>query len=374
MVFYIAGAEQTTPEWLTAVLRQAGVLQQGQVEEVEYKKNDAFNSHLSHLTLRYSDDATPNAPTQLVLKRNIASEWGVEAGIDEVKFYDLIASLPDHPPITVPCYAAAYDEASGASYLLLLDLSETHRQPITRDQQIELVEGVPSPEDIAAVIDTMARLHAYWWGHPLLHAETFPVGYWSRNAERFESHLQRRTTSWQHLIATESSWFPQDLRELYESVFAHLRPYWERFLAPRFREQKHLTLIHGDAYFANFLCPKNHASPAPTYWLDWQSPSFDISGYDLVNLCATFWTSEQRNEGQREENILRQYHAALQRYGVSNYSWDELLTDYKLSLIFWLLMPVQDCYGGARKLYWWPKMQCLAAAFREWRCEELLVE
>jgi thiamine kinase-like enzyme len=374
MTLYIPGAdEQITPEWLTTVLRQSGILQKGQVEEVEYKKNDAFNSHLSHLILHYSDDASPEAPTRLVLKRNVTSEWGVEAGSEEAKFYNLIASLPDHPPITIPCYAAAYDEASGASYVLLLDLSETHRQPITRDQQIELVEGVPSPEDISAVVDTMAHLHAYWWEHPLLKADTFPVGYWSRNAERFEQYLQRRTTSWQHLIAAESSWFPQDLRDLYEMVLARLRPYWERFLAPRQSEQKHLTLIHGDAYFANFLCPKSPTSRATTYWLDWQSPTFDISGYDLVNLCATFWTSEQRSEGQREEKVLRQYHAALQQYGVNNYSWDELLIDYKLSLIFWLLMPVQDCYGGARKAYWWPKMQCLVAAFREWHCEELLI-
>ena len=41
-------------------------------------------------------------------------------------------------------------------------------------------------------------------------------------------------------------------------------------------------------------------------------------------------------------------------------------------LIYWLLVPVQDCYGGSSKEYWWPKMQCLVAAFREWDCERLL--
>ena len=39
---------------------------------------------------------------------------------------------------------------------------------------------------------------------------------------------------------------------------------------------------------------------------------------------------------------------------------------------FWLLMPLQDRFGGAGKDYWWPKMQCLVAAFREWQCAELL--
>ena len=48
------------------------------------------------------------------------------------------------------------------------------------------------------------------------------------------------------------------------------------------------------------------------------------------------------------------------------------MTDYRTGLIFWLLMPVQDGYGGSGKDYWWPKMQCLVAAFREWSCEALL--
>ena len=55
-----------------------------------------------------------------------------------------------------------------------------------------------------------------------------------------------------------------------------------------------------------------------------------------------------------------------------DYTWPDLLTDYRTGLIYWLLVPVQDRYGGAGKDYWWPKMQCLVAAFREWHCAELL--
>jgi hypothetical protein len=133
----------------------------------------------------------------------------------------------------------------------------------------------------------------------------------------------------------------------------------------------HLTLVHGDAYFANFLCPRPPAT-GPTYLLDWQSPEVDVGGNDLVNLCATFWTSEQRHQGQRELQILRRYYATLQAHGVSQYSWEDLRTDYQHGLIFWLLMPVQDAADGSHKDYWWPKMQCLVAAFQDWHCEELL--
>lgn len=35
-------------------------------------------------------------------------------------------------------------------------------------------------------------------------------------------------------------------------------------------------------------------------------------------------------------------------------------------------MPLQDATDGAGTDYWWPKMQCLVDAFREWQCDALL--
>lgn len=368
---YLPIPDPITPAWLTEVLRRAGVLARGAVQAVEREATGAFNSATSRLLARYSPDAPPDAPTHLILKANIAADWGKEAGAEEVKFYILAATLPNHPAILVPCYVAAYDQESGNSYLLLRDLSPTHRPPVTRDQQISLVEGVPSAADIASVAETLARLHAYWWRHPLLASGQFVVGYWSRDADRFAQYLQKRTAAWNRLMAAEGAWFPADLRALYERVLAQLPAHWERLLAPRFRASKHLTLIHGDAYFANFLCPRQPGA-GPTYLLDWQSPGFDLGGYDLVNLCATFWTPEQRHEDQRELATLRRYHATLQAHGVRDYPWEDLVTDYQLGLIFWLLIPVQDGADGSRTSYWWPKMQCLVAAFRDWHCETLL--
>ena len=159
----------------------------------------------SVLRVRYTANVPADAPTRLILKRNISEEWAREAGAEEVKFYTLVASLADHPRLTVPCYAAAYDEDTGQSYLLLEDLSATHRPPVSREQLIGLVDAVPAATDISAVVETLAQLHAYWWDHPLLDAGQFSVGYWSRTPQRFEQYLQRRTTSWQRVIAQEGT-------------------------------------------------------------------------------------------------------------------------------------------------------------------------
>ncbi len=206
-----------------------------------------------------------------------------------------------------------------------------------------------------------------------LSTDTFHVGYWSRNVERFQLYLARRKKSWANLLTQAGEWLPNEVRALYESVLANLPRYWERYLQPRFRSGSGLTLIHGDCYFSNYLCPKHiDNADAHAYMLDWQSPSFDIGGYDLANLCATFWLPAQRYEASREEGILRHYLARLQDYGVTNYTWDDLLMDYRHGLISWLLMPIQDGSDGSPKDYWWPKMQCLVHAFQDWHCETLL--
>jgi len=321
--------------------------------------------------LHYSADAAPTAPPRVILKQNRQEAWAIEAGRQEVTFYTLVRSLHASPPGIVPCYAAASDPQSGHSYLLFEDLSVTHQVPITRDQQISIVDGVPPTASINAVVETLARMHAFWWEHPVRETDRFAVGYWSRNADRFEQYRQRRTRSWAGLMAKESAWFPDDVRALYDHVLEHLQRHWEQYLAPRFQAKRNLTLVHGDAYFANFLCPKRPGRGV-TYLLDWQSPTFDLGGYDLATLCATFWTSEQRHEDQREDTMLRRYHSVLQANGVHTYSWDDLLTDYRACLIFWLLMPVQDGYDGSPTAYWWPKMQCLVSAFRDWHCDQLL--
>lgn len=360
-----------TPAWLTNILHQAGALPQGEVIAVEERQSDAFNSQLAFLQVAYSADTLPALPTRFVLKRNIDADWAIEAGAEEVKFYKLVTSLPDHPPVLPPCYAAAYDEASGSSYLLLADLSASHAPPETREQEINIAVQVLSPESMVRVIDTLAQFHAYWWQHPLLESGQLVIGYWLRNAERFGLYLERRQRSWDNLIAAEQDWLPADIRTLYEHLLATLPAYWEEHLARRFNPLTHLTVMHGDSYFANFLCPKPGES-GNTYLLDWQSPGVGLAGYDLVNLLATFWTSEQRRSEGREQALLQRYYATLCANGVKDYTWGDLLLDYRHGLIFWLLMPVQDCYGGAGKDYWWPKMQCLVAAFRDWECERLL--
>lgn len=358
-----------TPGWLEGCLREAGRLPHGRVETLEIENTGAFNSRTSRLRVVYSQDA-PALPRRLVLKCNTAEAWSMEAGRLEVDFYRLVDGLNGHPEILPPCLACGYDERSGDSYLLLEDLSATHLPPITRAQQVGIVEGVPAPADREAVTAVLARFHAFWWDHPLLHSGRFEVGYWSRNQARFELYLQKRRAAWEALLARDGGSLSAEMRERYGLLFARLPGFYARFLEPRFDARRNLTLVHGDAYFCNFLTSRAEGGKA--YLLDWQSPGVDLAGYDLANLLAAFWTREQRQQDGLELGLLRRYLNELQANGVREYGWEDLCADYQAGLIFWALMPVQDAAGGAERAYWQPKMRCVMDAFEDWGCAKAL--
>ena len=171
---------------------------------------------------------------------------------------------------------------------------------------------------------TLARHHAYWWDHPALSSGRFEVGHWSRDRTQLGLYVERRTAAWARI---DRSALTSPTIALYDEVLAGLDRHWQVALAPHFAPARDLTLGHGDAYFANFLCSTDGSGT--TYLIDWQGPEADHCGNDLANLLATFWTHEQRHEDGREHECLGVYHRTLVESGVEGYAWDDLLLDYR---------------------------------------------
>ncbi|GHO51402.1 phosphotransferase family protein [Ktedonospora formicarum] len=367
----IVSPEQVTPVWLTSILRQASLLSRGKVLAIDQQPTGAFNSATIRLLVTYTPDTLEGVPHSFILKCSNGTAWGNQANRKEVQFYQFIATLPNYPPLMVPCYGAAFDEMSDASYLLLLDLSPTHLVPVPRDQQIAIEKGenVPAEVYIERAIDTLAAFHAYWWEHELLGSERVPIDY---NDIDFVGYWQRRREAVEWLLHHEREFLSPQVQTMCAQTAAHFDHWWTDYLAPRMQEKSRITMIHGDAYFANMLSPREGTMGA-TYLIDWQSAEPHVGAFDLVNLCATFWTRKQRHERQREQRILQRYFTQLQARGVQNYSWENLLLDYRLEIIEWLLITVQDARNGSKRSYWQPKLQCMTEAFEDWHCSDLLI-
>jgi hypothetical protein len=375
----ITSLDQAIPAWLTDALHTEGVLGRGEVVSVDRRANDAFNSQIAHLTVSYTPNAPASVPKHVLLKLNHE-----HAGVFEARLYTVAGQLRTELPMLARCYGAAYDASTGDSVCLLEDLSETHAAPITREQAMA-GNGVPTDGQLDGIVDALAAFHAYWWEHPRLaqvvnadderpwpledFAEVRP---WFRNPTCHRRHVERRQKEWAAFQANVGDWVPVEITRLYQRVLARLPQLWDHYLERRVARLEKLTVTNGDCYFTQFLCPRD-PTRCDTRIVDFQDASANLAAYDLVYLFATFWTPEQRHENRREDRLLRRYHRALQAAGIIDFTWDDLLTDYKLMITYMLFDPVWNQTSGASQAYWWPKLQCLVGAFQDLECEELLL-
>ena len=162
MADVISSLDSVTPEWLTSRLRETGMLKQGGILDVKIHPNPAFNSVAAHLEPVYSADAPAGVPERLFIKIK-QHHWGR----DEVSFYRLAAGQKLPLPMLIPFIDGAYDEDTGVSHCLMLDVSGTHHAPVSRARLLA-GDGVPEEGELAGCVEALAGLHAYWWEHPAL--------------------------------------------------------------------------------------------------------------------------------------------------------------------------------------------------------------
>jgi hypothetical protein len=358
----LADPREADPAWLTAALRRAGAIGAESVVAVEARPNPAFNSSVTHLALRY-DRAGSGRPERLVLKLN-RDGWG-EA---EVGLYRLAAAALEPVPAMVPCYDAAYDPGTGRSHCLLLDLSETHAAPVTRDRATAL-DGVPPDAQLDAMTDALADFHAYWWDHPAKGTRVLVAPAAFRDAAACAERIAQRGEQLRRFVNAVGAAVDPAVTRLCERALAGLPALWADRYLRRFAAGRDLTVVNGDCYFAQFLCPKP-GSAASTYLIDFQEAGLQMPAEDLVFMFATFWTRAQRREGGREARLLGRYRARLAERGVA-YGPDQLLDDYRVCIVYQLFRTVWDQTAGAPEAYWRPKLDCVVASFQDHGCADL---
>jgi hypothetical protein len=358
----VADAAGARPAWLTDVLRRSGAIAERRVVAVEARANPAFNSSVTHLTLRYDRDGA-GGPDRLVLKVN-RDGWG-EA---EVGLYRLAMAAPRPVPALVPCYDAVYDPRTGRSHCLLLDLSETHTVPVSRDRAMAL-DGVPSDARLDVMTDAIADFHAYWWSRADVGAGALAAPAAFRDPAACAERIAQRQDQFRRFVDAVGPTVDPAVLRLCERALAGLPALWADRYLPRFAERRDLTVVNGDCYFAQFLCPRD-GSGTPTYLVDFQEASLQMPAEDLVFMFATFWTRAQRQAGGREMRLLRRYLARLAARGVA-YSPDQLLDDYRVCIVYQLFRTVWDQTSGAGDAYWRPKLDCVVASYQDHGCADL---
>jgi thiamine kinase-like enzyme len=139
-------------------------------------------------------------------------------------------------------------------------------------------------------------------------------------------------------------------------------------LRARLRSRRNLTVIHADAHVWNFLLPRTDGDDVRIF--DWDSWRPGLASNDLAYMMAMHWYPDRRR--QLERPLLDHYHAALVAHGVQGYDRRALDDDYRLSVLFQMMIPVWQAAIDIPPAVWWSHLERIMLAVDDLGCRELL--
>jgi hypothetical protein len=229
----------------------------------------------------------------------------------EVRFYEQLA--PRTRLRTPTYFYGDVDTVSGWHILLLEDLAPAHCG--------SRVDGCTQAQ-AKLIIEEVAHFHADWWESPQL----------SQIDWLFEKH----TASDEELGRLHSGWWPIFLGKVRESLPNTLIEIGERLGEHRGRIARHLfetsprTVVHADYQLDNLMFG-SFTGGRPFAVVDWQFVRLGRGIWDVAYfLCQNLTPRDRR---AIEPDILLQYQGILADNGVRDYGSDQVLKDYRLSLL-----------------------------------------
>ncbi|HYM16595.1 MAG TPA: oxidoreductase family protein [Dehalococcoidia bacterium] len=310
---------ELTAAWLTAALRSGGVIGDGRVTSAAHEvlgQGAGFIGQVARVRLTYAG-APAAAPATLIAKlpalepgaRELAALYGLYER--EFRFYREMADEISFR--TARCYYSDGDAEAVRYVLLLEDLSRNGR---AGDQ----VAGCSAAEARLA-LSQLAVHHARWWEHPrLTEIAWLQPGIDMVNGAMQQSYPQ----AWAATDALFADRMPQPVRAVLPTLGERITKLLEPIA------QGAMTMAHGDYRLDNMF----FGAPGSDYQLavlDWQSPNQGWGAYDIAYFLYSNVDTATRRAHEME--MLQEYHRTLTANGVSGYTFDELVEDYKRSLL-----------------------------------------
>jgi hypothetical protein len=334
--------------------RNSGALVNGAVQSIEVQPNTADNSRNAKIAVRYTLAATGTLPAKLFLK--LCSGNGV-FGPSEVLYYTRDYAGLDHAPMP-RCFDAKYQDSPRAYHLLLEDVSDTHMSNWERE---------PALPYGLALSEALAKLHAHLWNEPRF----TPLGYSMPTPEFIEQFVAQSRPGLDVLYRVLGDELPAAWRNALQRFFDQ----HPRLMIERARDLNGFTVVHGDDNPGNVLSPRQ--GETPLYLVDRQPFDWSLVVWlgvsDLSYAMTHWWPVETRRDCERP--MLQRYYDTLLQRGVQNYSFRQMLDDYRLSIGLSLYVAVKWCAELADPLsmrwLWWGQLQKAMPAYFDWDCDIL---
>jgi hypothetical protein len=315
-----SGPDQLSNAWLTAALRGAGAIGESAVSSHSWKpvERPGAAGIVVRITLDYEGNPDPAAPQTIIGKfasqyeplRSLLNAMGVYR--TEVEFYRYFGS---NAGISVPrCYFADLDSSSGYFALLLEDMRECRvGNPLQ-----------PSLEDVELAIDHLARFHAHWWDSPRLRE----FG-WMRHPDvvRVEALAEQVRGQLAHSLVVVRQRFPGEFPPVLGALVERLLANYDAMLE-RARDASRYTLVHRDFHPQQLFYPTERGGRFVVF--DWQTATAGRGADDLARIVTMGLTIPQRE--QHDRRLIERYHGGVVRSGVSGYTLDQCVLDFRAGL------------------------------------------
>ena len=299
--------DDVSPEWLTEVLRDRGILAAGRVEDARLEKIGTFSAELWRVHLVYSGTDS-GAPASLVLKRPAPGRQyrSAESFREEVAFYrDLAVRTPVRTP---GFYYGGLGETSGDALLLLEDVAGL--------QAFSFHRGAES-DHAQLAMEQLARLHAHWWER-VGSLDGFPHLGDARLRRDFAAAYDVGWASHRGLFLEVAG---AAFGEIGDALVGRLAGTLEPLARPA-------TLLHGDAHAEN-LPLLEEAGTRNVLLLDWQGIRRGHAAFDVGVFLAMSFPVEVRR--RVEEPLVAAHADAVRAAGVAG--WQDPWRDYRLAIL-----------------------------------------
>lgn len=314
-------------------------------------------SSIARASLTLADGSARSVVFKYVAETENASiAKGLNYYANELNFYRFLAS---DCPIPIPTAIYAHIEPDTQEFLLVL----------------EDIADVPPGDQLqgcdrslmSRAFQRAGELHGRYWGKTEQHP-------WLNYHNTDELNLFRRDVIYQPGVAPTLERFGSLFTGNLESTVTLIG---ERFITVFERAMSGpQTFIHGDFRIDNMLLPVVDGK-TDVITVDWQNSGGGKGPHDIAYFSAQSCGPELRGDIELAE--LRVYYDTLKDSGVSGYSFDECVRDYRLNLMATMITPVAVCgtldQGNVRGVELGRTMlERSLSALVSMDCEQLLLE
>ena len=305
---------------LTEILRNAlptSPIVVRKVDAVKLGLKAAYRAQLFRLILAY-DQATRDTPATLIAKlppdqAEMAENCVVfQPGTKEAWFYRSIAPTGC---ITVPqCYFALAERATGQAALLLADLGEMEATSQTIGMSIA---------DATLALQEAAQLHARWWNQENS-AALAELRDLNDNGDDSTALVdQFYAEAWPYFLQNAQFAIPATVRAFGATLVGR------GAVLESLCDNSPKTLLHGDFRVDNMLFAGRSAQ-RQCYVLDWEDVGLGCCATDVAWLIAGCVSAI---DADQEQQLLKSYHTALCANGVTTYTYEQCLLDYRRAMV-----------------------------------------